>query len=392
MEFKRPIYYAILERLRTENRLIQVISGPRQIGKTTLVKQLFEESFWKGIYVVADGISQDTSWLENQYQQAILASKQQDLPVILAIDEIQKVPNWSGVIKRLFDEQSFANGPKVQLILLGSSNWLMQRGISESLAGRFEQWKMTHWTYTELKEAFEISPEEYVYFGAYPGAMALKGDVERWKSYVVQSLIETVITKDVLLMHAIEKPVLMRRLFELGSLYSGKILSYTKIMGQLQEAKNTTTLAHYLDLLEEAGMLLGLQKYAVDAARKRSSSPKWQVMNNAILSSLESRGFDEISANKKVWGQFVESAIGAHLIAHKGSDLKIFYWNESNAEVDFVLQYKEKTIGLEVKISSDKITGLAKFQKQFNPYKVYQLDEKGLSWQQLISFDPRDLF
>jgi predicted AAA+ superfamily ATPase len=134
-------------------------------------------------------------------------------------------------------------------------------------------------------------------------------------------------------MHRIEKPALLRSLFELGIQYSGQILSYTKLMGQMQEAKNTTTLAHYLDLLAQAGLLCGLQKFAMDKARQRISSPKWQVMNNALMSALGSDTFEKAPTQLKSWGRRVESAIGAHLLSYQKDDLKLFYWNESNAEV-----------------------------------------------------------
>jgi predicted AAA+ superfamily ATPase len=220
----------------------------------------------------------------------------------------------------------------------------------------------------------------------------MKKDEARWKSYVQHSLIETVITKDVLLMERIEKPAVLRRVFELGSSYSGEILSYTKMLGQLQDAKNTTTVAHYLELLKRAGLLEGLQKYAVDNARKRNSSPKWQVMNNALLSATIGMGFKETSIDNKSWGKWVESAIGCHLLAYRNSDLQVYYWNESNAEVDFVLKWKNKIVGLEVKSVRDKVTGLHKFVKQFKPHKVYQLDERGLSWRDFLTMNPRELF
>ena len=298
MDFKRPVFHDLMQRFLAKTELIQVISGPRQVGKTTLVKQLFQQPHWKGIYAIADGIQNDAAWIENQFNAAALVQKQQALPVILAIDEIQKIPNWSETIKWIFDTQRFGDAPKIQCILLGSSNWLMQKGLSESLAGRFEQWNLNHWTFNELQSAFGITPEQYVYFGAYPGAMSMITDEPRWTSYIKQSLIETVINKDILLMRNIEKPAILRRLFELGSMYSGQILSYTKMMGQLQEAKNTTTLAHYLDLLEQAGLLMGLQKFAVDHARKRSSSPKWQVMNNALMGALSDENFDQSQGKK----------------------------------------------------------------------------------------------
>jgi len=392
MEFKRPVYHEVFRRLSEGTDLIQVISGPRQVGKTTLVKQLFQHAAWEGIYAIADGLQEDASWIEAQFNAAVLRQRQTSQSVVLAIDEIQKIPKWSETVKKLYDQQKFQGEHNIQWILLGSSHWLLQKGLSESLAGRFEQWDITHWRYHELQQAFGITPEEYAYFGAYPGAMSLITDEPRWKSYVRQSLIETVITKDVLLMHKIEKPAILRRLFELGTLYSGQILSYTKMLGQLQDAHNTTTIAHYLELLEQAGLLTGLQKFVMDQARKRASSPKWQTMNNALVGALCIETFSEIQSDKKKWGRLVESAVGAHLLSHRSRDLQIYYWNDSNAEVDFILQQGSKYVALEVKISQDKVSGLKHFQKQFKPHKIYQLNHSGLSWQQLITMDPKELF
>jgi len=393
MAYKRPVYYELANRLLDTKGLIQVITGPRQIGKTTLIQQLFESKKWLGIYHIVEGMNESSAtWLEAAFNNARLKQKQSKIPVVLAIDEIQKIPNWSETIKRLYDEQKFESENRIQLILLGSSNWLMQKGLSESLAGRFEQWNLTHWTYNEMKEAFGITAEEYAYFGAYPGAHEFVNDEKRWKSYVQNSLIETVITKDVLLMERIEKPALLRRVFELGSNYSGQILSFTKMMGQLQDAKNTTTIAHYLELLSSAGLLTGLQKFAIDNARKRASSPKWQVQNNALLSATSTYNFKQIKADKKYWGKWVESCVGTHLLAHTQADLEVFYWNESNAEVDFIIKWEEKYVALECKLTQDKVTGIEKFKRQFKPHKVYQLDHRGLTWEEFITMNPRDLF
>ncbi|MFO0386128.1 MAG: ATP-binding protein [Flavobacteriales bacterium] len=393
MSYSRPVLEEIKSRIDHSKGLIQVITGPRQVGKTTLVKQLFQSAQWTGIYHVVEGsVAYDSGWIEAVFNDAVIRQRRAHQPVILAIDEIQKIPNWSETIKRLYDQQKFRGETSVQLILLGSSHWLMQRGLSESLAGRFEQWDIGHWTFTELQQCFDISPEEYVYFGAYPGAMEMRKEESRWKAYVLNSLIEPVITKDVLLLERIEKPAVLRKVFELGSLYSGQILSYTKLLGQLQDAKNTTTVAHYLELLQRAGLLEGLQKFSRDNARRRSSSPKWQVMNNALLSAISGVDFKSVKSQPALWGKWVESAVGCHLIAHRGADLQMYYWNESNAEVDYVLKWNDKVIGIEVKSARGKVTGLNQFMKQFNPHKVYQLDERSLSWQQFIMMDPRELF
>jgi uncharacterized protein len=225
MEYKRPVLNEIKARLSSPKGFIQVITGPRQVGKTTLVKQLFASTKWVGIYHVAEGSMHDGAWVVSVFNEAVLRQRQNKRPVVLALDEIQKVPNWSAVIKRLYDKHMFSSPQPIRLVLLGSSQWLMQRGLSESLAGRFEQWNIPHWTFNELSDAFSISRDEYAYFGGYPGAMEMRHDEARWRSYVRSSLIETVITEDVLLMERIEKPAVLRKVFELGSSYSGQIFS-----------------------------------------------------------------------------------------------------------------------------------------------------------------------
>jgi hypothetical protein len=244
------------------------------------------------------------------------------------------------------------------LVLLGSSHWLLQRGTTESLAGRFEQTYMSHWTFSELKEAFDSTPEQYVYFGAYPGSMGFRNDEVRWAEYIRNALIETTISKDVLMMTRIDKPALLRRVFELGARYSAQTVSYTKMLGQLQDAGNTVTIAHYLQLLSAAGLLTGLPKFAKQEMRRRASSPKLQVQNNALMSVFANQSFEESQRDRIQWGRRVESAVGVHLLSYAGSDLEISYWNEGHAEVDYIIRWGNQLLALEVKSGHDKITGL----------------------------------
>ena len=392
--YHRQPFYELKKRILDDQSLIQVIVGPRQVGKTTIVQQLFQSEEINGLYYVADAVNNaDSTWIESIWNAARLECLTSEKVTVLAIDEVQKVHQWSEIVKRLFDEDKYKNlSGKLKIILLGSSKLLLQEGLTESLAGRFENIHLNHWCYSELKEAFGITPEQYAWFGAYPGSMHLIDDEFRWKNYIQDSLIETAITKDILMLKRIDKPALLRRLFELGSAYSGQILSFTKILGQLQDAGNATTLAHYLELMNSAGLLSGLQKFSIDSARKKGSSPKFQVHNPALMTSGLLTNFEESFANKKLWGRIVESAIGAHLLSYSSNEMQLFYWNESNAEVDFIIQYKNRYIALEVKSNQDKMTGLSDFQKKFKPHKVYQLDANGLSWQKSLLIDPRELF
>ena len=200
-----------------------------------------------------------------------------------------------------------------------------------------------------MHSAFGWGIKEYIYFGGYPGSASLIDDEERWKNYIKDSLIETSISKDILMLTRVDKPALLKRLFELGSLYSGQILSYTKLIGEMQDAGNTTTLSHYLNLLSDCGLLGGLEKYAGSVIRKRSSSPKFQVYNNALLTAQDDIKLSDIEANPKEWGRLVESSIGTHLINHTVSErYNLYYWREGNEEVDFLLEKDGKVIAIEV--------------------------------------------
>ena len=385
----------IKKRLREENPLIQVLVGPRQIGKTTTVRQILDE-FPNSIYVSSDSILNATGvWILEQWNTAQIEATKHNESIILAIDEIQKITNWSEIIKNLWDVNRASTNP-IKLILLGSSRLLIQQGLTESLAGRFELIQMTHWRYSEMKEAFDLTPEEYVYFGAYPGAMSFYQDEERWKNYIKDSLIETVISKDILMLTRVDKPALLKKLFELGTQYSGQLLSFTKLLGQLQDAGNTTTLSHYLELLDSAGMLCGLEKFAGDVSRKRSSSPKFQTYNMALMNAYNHLTFEETQQDKALWGRMVESAIGAYLATYKPNGLKIYYWKNGNAEIDFVLEYKKKIIALEVKTSMQTAKHFELFQSHFKVNGFYRIGplnfQSGISWQELLILNPLDLF
>lgn len=393
--YKRPHYQQLIKRLNEPKKFIQVITGPRQVGKTTLVQQVIDEISTPSIYVSADRIvNADSNWIDEQWNIARLKLKNNQFnEIILVIDEIQKIADWSEKIKANWDADKITK-IEIKLVLLGSSRLLLQKGLTESLAGRFEVIYMGHWNYSEMYEAFGFTEEEFVWFGGYPGAAVLTNDENRWKEYILNSLIETTVYKDILLIERINKPALLRNLFELGSSFSGQILSFTKILGQLHDAGNTTTLSHYLHLLDSAGLLSGIEKFSKGKIKKRSSSPKFQVQNSAFLSALSDYSFADALKNSEIWGRHVESAIGVHLLnASKAENFKLSYWRKGNYEVDFVLEYYNKIIGLEVKSGPSKFTkGMNLFKTQFNPYKMYLISRNGLSWQEMLKINPMELF
>jgi uncharacterized protein len=397
MAYQRTEKAGLLKRLKDEpRRFIQVIYGPRQVGKTTLVRQILEDLDFPHLLVAADAVpAGDGLWIAQHWETVRVRQQQQaDKPFLLVIDEVQKINNWSEQVKAEWDKDT-ADGRDIRVVLLGSSRLMLQQGLTESLAGRFESTYLGHWSYKEMKDAFGLTAEEFVWFGGYPGAITLKEDEDRWKSYVRDALLETSISKDILMLTRVDKPALMKRLFELGSAYSGQILSYTKIMGQLTEAGNTTTLANYLELLNDAGLLGGIEKYSPNMIRKRASSPKFQVHNTAIMSGISSESLDTLLKNHEAWGRWVESAVGAHLInqAFKNKKLTIFYWREGNDEVDFVVAYNKQVIALEVKSGkTGKLSGLGAFDKKFNPQKSLLIGDTGIHWQEFLQMNVLDLF
>ena len=394
--FERAHKQTLTQRLENEpRRFIQIIYGPRQVGKTTIVNQFSAQTQLPVHYISADAmyLSQAT-WIEQQWEMArimLLRSDKQE--GVLIFDEIQKIDNWSETVKKEWDADT-RNGINLKVVLLGSSRLLIQQGLSESLAGRFESIFAGHWTYSEMYNAFGLTEDQYVWFGGYPGGAMLADQEDRWKQYIHESLIETSISKDILMLTRVDKPALMKRLFELGCAFSGQILSYNKIMGQLSDAGNTTTLAHYLNLLDTAGLLKGIEKYSPGILRQRSSSPKFQVHNTALLSAKQHEQFKDIRNKPDLWGRWVESAIGTHLLGHSlTSGYELYYWRQGNDEVDFIISYKEKSIAIEVKSgASGKSAGLSRFSKIHHPHKLMLVGATGIPWQEFLRIDPLELF
>lgn len=383
------------QRISEPRRFIQVLYGPRQVGKTTLILQLLKEYKYPSLFVTGDDVGeQSIGWIESNWQNARHMLQQSESPeFLLVIDEVQKLPNWSETVKKLWDSDT-RNEINIKLIVLGSSRLLIQQGLTESLAGRFESTYLGHWSYTEMHEAFGWNVHQFIWFGGYPGSAGLIEDETRWKEYVLNSLIETSISKDILMLTRVDKPALMKRLFELGSIYSGQILSFNKILGQLRDAGNTTTLSHYLQLLHSAGLLGGIEKYSPNLIRQRAASPKFQVHNSAIISAQQRKTMHEIKSQPKEWGRWAESAIGVHLMNHSiNAGFKLHYWREGNYEIDFVLATRDSAVALEVKSGvKQRISGLGEFKKRFPDTKIYLVGDDGISIEEFLKINPNSLF
>jgi predicted AAA+ superfamily ATPase len=390
--YKRPLYETVLKRLSEKRRFMQVLAGPRQTGKTTLSQQVIDGLSIPAYYATADEPAvKGPSWLEQQWEAGRAGTRREKerQPAVLVLDEIQKISGWSETVKRLWDEDSHSRLP-LQVIILGSSQLLLQQGLTESLAGRFEVIHVPHWSFGEIREAFSWDIDQYIYYGGYPGAAGLITEPERWRSYVMDSLIETTVSRDILHMARVDKPALLRRLFELACSYSGQVLSYQKMLGQLQDAGNTTTLAHYLDLLGGAGLVTGLQKYAGERLRQRGSSPKLQVLNTSLITAQSHYTYKQAQQDHEHWGRLVDSAVGATLANGLLRRSELFYWAGNNRELDFVLRRGKKLVAIEVKSGRKKqgLPGIEAFSKEFPVTKKLLVGTGGIRIEDFLLTPP----
>lgn len=393
--YKRAEYQTIKSRLEEPRKFIQVVMGARQIGKSTVVKQVLKDLDVPFQFYSADNVpATNNAWISDCWS-AVRSLKKSNgwESVILVIDEIQKIANWSEAVKKEWDSDSF-NDINIKVLLLGSSRVLLEKGLSESLAGRFEEIRMSHWGYTEMNEAFGLSLEQYIFFGGYPGAASLIDDEERFLQYIQSAIIEATINKDILMDKPVSKPALLKQTFELGAAYSGELLSLNKMLGSLQDAGNTATLAGYINLLSESGMLCGLQKYSIDQARRKASIPKLQVYNNALKMIYNGLTFEQAIIDRRAWGRIFESGIGAYLVSQAFiRRFEVFYWRERNDEVDFILRKNKSVVAIEIKSNAEKRTdGLDKFKELFNPITSFIVGDGGISAKDFFNMDITKLF
>lgn len=383
MVFARSLVAELVQACRHRAPLIQVITGPRQVGKSTAAQQLLQSLGWPNVWAAADlPLPPGPEWIETQWQLARMLKPAAGQKALLVLDEVQKVSGWSEVVKRLWDEEKRVRGP-VLPVLLGSSALLVQKGAAESLAGRFFLHRCPHWSWPECRAAFRWSLSQWLYFGGYPGAAPFVEDEVAWKRYIADSLIETVLSRDVLQLQHIAKPALLRHLFALSASYPAQILSYNKMLGQLQDAGNTTTLANYLRLLATAYLVSGLELFSRGQMRKRGSSPKLVLWNNGLVNALSLLSHKQALANGGWWGRLVENAVGAHLLnGLQGPDWSITYWRDGDAEVDFVVAHGTRVWALEVKSGRQgKAPGIATFRRRYPRAKVWLLGEGGVKLQ-----------
>lgn len=381
----------LVSRISEPRKTIQVVAGPRQVGKTTMVKQVLQELSLPYLFLSADAVNpDDTEWIPARWEEARSQMRfYAYTEFLLVIDEIHKINNWSEQVKREWDFDSFED-LNLKVILLGSSRLLLKKGLTESLAGRFETLPMGHWSYQEMHEAFGWDINQYVFFGGYPGSTSYLPDEKRWRRYVREAIVAPAIERDVLQTTYIYKPALMHQLFRLGCAYSGELLSFNKMLGMLQDAGNATTLVNYLEILGESKLLVGLHKYTMDKARKYKSIPKLQVFNNALLTAMsEGMTYEKAYTHPELWGRWVESAVGCFLLDQADElEYQLYYWRENNEEVDFVIAYGERLIAIEVKSGRrQQNSGMGTFHKKYHPQYSLIVGGKAMPLEQFFSGD-----
>lgn len=393
--YARKLNDELKKRIEEPRRFIQVIAGPRQVGKSTMVEQVLSQINIPYMSENADIVDeQDSDWIRRTWESARAQMKINGYEeYLLVIDEIQKIEKWSSYVKKEWDYDTRL-GINLKVVLLGSSRLLLRKGLSESLSGRFELLRMNHWTYQEMHDAFGLSLDQYIYFGGYPGSATFIGDEKRWRRYIKDSLVTPAIEKDVIGTAIIYKPALMSQLFNLGCSYSGELLSLTKAVGQLQDAGNVTTLANYIEILNQCNLLTGLQKFANDDSRKYNSVPKFQVYNNALLSAFRSKSFEATRIDPIVWGRWVESAIGAHLLSQADElGYKVLYWRDRDNEVDFIVAGYSKTIAIEVKSGRRAYNkGMSVFCQKFKPDMSFVVGTEGVPVEDFLKLNIERLF
>lgn len=364
--YERSFVTILSDRLRESRRFIQVVIGPRQTGKSTGVSQALGKLSAPVVeYAFDRPRDRRSAKLEEIWGQAreMLGSSPE---VILSLDEIQKVPDWSSTVKFLWDEDT-RRGNNIKVVATGSSALTLRDGMAESLKGRFEEIASTQWTLAECRDAFGYSLDDFLFFGGYPGAAALKDEPDRWFAYMHDSIIEPTITQDVLEMETVKKPALLRALFEIGAMYSAREISYRKLLGQLDDRGNTEVISHYLDLLSHAGLLSGLRKYDEKPLRSKTSSPRLLVHDTSLMTAASEEDAEALFANPAQKGHLIETAAGAYLLERSRQErFSVRWWRDRNDEVDFVITKGRKRTAIEVKGGHTRRTkGLGAFVEKY---------------------------
>ncbi len=356
MQVLKNLEKQLSERLQEKAPRIQVLLGPRQVGKTTFIEQFMKNHGRTEFhYHTGDGIH-DPHWIQLQWQEATQLNK------ILIIDEIQKIPNWSEQIKKCWDA-SLAKKEKMKCILLGSSSLTLNRGLSESLTGRFEQLSCHHWNLSQTLKLKKMSLEDFLIYGGYPGSYEYLKKENRWQGYIRSSIVETVIAKDILMQAKVKSPALFRQCFYVLANYPAQVISYNKILGQLQDKGNIDLTKYYIELYEGAYLFKAIHKYSKNEVSKRQSSPKIISLSPSLNTFHR---MDNLTTD--YMGRVFESLVGAQLLKVKED---IYYWSEGDYEVDFVFEYRGKIIAIEVKSGrSRRSASLDKFMQKYPTAKV----------------------
>ena len=390
-KLERAIVEVLRRRLRSRPNLLQVVVGPRQVGKTTALEQVAKAWAGPSHYASADlPAPPEPSWIQAQWAVARELSSKRRTSTLLVLDEVQKVPRWNEVVKAEVDADRRARFP-IRAVVLGSAALLLQRGVSESLAGRFELHFVPHWSPEECRIAFRWDLDRWMYFGGYPGGAALTKSQSRWAGWVRSSIVEAVVGRDVFQLAHVAKPALLRRLLQVAcSTTPAEVVSLTKLLGQLQDAGNVVTLAHYLDLLSAAFVVSGLQRWTPERARLRASPPKLVLWSNAFATAELGLGFRETRARHDVWGRLVENAVGGHLLARgREQGFDVWYWREGADEVDYVIQSGTRALAIEVKSGRPRSTrGLAAFQRRHPRVRALIVGSGGVPLEEFFSVDP----
>jgi len=395
--YERPVVMEIVKGLGMKKKLLHIMTGPRQVGKTTAAFQI--EAKWNGPVVNASAdlpLPPEPEWISSHWARAEYEAKRagnESSEALLILDEVQKVRGWSEVVKALWDK-TCREKLRLQVIILGSSSLLIQKGLSESLAGRFFLYRCTHWTFPEMERAFSWDMDRWLFFGGYPGAAPLIDQENTWSRYVTDSLIETVLAKDVLQLQTVAKPALLRHLFMLSAVHPAQILSYNKMLGQLQDAGNTTTLAHYLKLLDTAFLISGLELFKGGMHKKRGSSPKLVTWNNGLINALSGDSLRASRSNYSWWGRLVENAVGAHLLNHlSGLPYSVYYWRHKGLEIDYVVKTPKQIWGIEVKSGRpSNPKGVSGFLNMYPEARTMIVGSEGVPLDEFFRSNPRDLF
>lgn len=395
MEYKRPQFAEVLDRMNEPRKFIQVLAGPRQVGKSTLIDQVLAVCQIPHYLYNADGVDEnDTDWIRRIWESTrTLMDTRQQTEAVLVIDEIHKIKRWSEIVKREWDADTRSKR-QLKLFILGSSRLMLRKGLTESLAGRFELIRLGHWSLQEMGDAFGWTLDNWIYYGGYPGSASLIKDMRRWRKYIKESLVAPAIEKDIILTSNIYKPALMKQLFELGCTYSAELLSLTKALGQLQDAGNVTTLSSYLEILNQCNLLAGLQKYANDEARRYQSIPKYQVYNNALLTAFKGTSYEKDRIDPQIWGRWIESAVGSYLLGRaEDGGYSVYYWRERSDEVDFIIVRQGEVMALEVKSGRRGMnSGIPKFNELFHPKHSLVIGTDGIPFEEFFRMRIEDLF